>query len=369
MPRPVFGIQVVTIRISDNTRQMPMLPIPAFVALVLGYLALRSFLSGRRPLLVAFLAACAVQSGLVTLVGGYGLDVLRPILPVSATLIPPLAWITFQDALVRRLSPRAMAFHGAAPAFTLFCRVFAPETTDVVVPLVFAGYGIAILAQLRGTSDMPLARLEAERVPAVIWQVLGWALIVSAISDVLIAIAFATGHAGWAGWMITASSSLVLLFVGMLSGSPSAAGAEGPERDAAPDAAAPPRETQQEDVEIVARLEAFLRREPLHLDPNLTLARLARRLHLPEKRLSTAVNRATGNNVSRYINSWRIRHACTLIDAGASVTEAMLDSGFNTKSNFNRAFLRETGMAPSQWRVRAREDAKVTPIAQVGTPP
>ncbi|WP_425039256.1 helix-turn-helix domain-containing protein [Primorskyibacter sp. S187A] len=341
---------------------MPMLPIPAFVALVLGYLALRTFLSGGRPLLVAFLGACALQSGLVTLVGGYGMDALRPILPVSATIIPPLAWVTFQDALVSRNQLRGVAVHGAAPAFSLFCSLFAPQTTDFVIPLVFVAYGGAILLELRRASDMPLARLDAGHIPAAIWQALGWALIASAFSDVLIAMAFATGHAAWTGWMITVSSSLVLLFVGMLSGNPAASGTAG-EATAQSTAPPPPPETSQEDVEIVAALEAFLRREPMHLDPNLTLARLARRLHLPEKRLSTAVNRATGANVSRYINSWRIRHACGLIEAGRSVTDAMLESGFNTKSNFNREFLRETGVAPSKWPRKASETDTVTPIS------
>ena len=359
--RPVSGIQVVKIGILDDSCVMPMLPIPAFVALVLGYLALRALLSEGRPLLVAFLAAGAVQSGLVTLVGGYGIEWLRPVLPVSATIVPALAWVTFQDALVSRHSQRALAAHLAAPAFVLFCRVFAPETTDVVVPLVFAGYGCAILFQLRGASDMPLARLDAGHTPAVIWRVLGWALIASAFSDVLIAVAFATGNAAWTGWMITVFSSLVLLLVGMLSGSPAASGTAGEEAQVAAD---PAPETSQEDVEIVAKLEEFLKREPMHLDPNLTLARLARRLHLPEKRLSMAVNRATGNNVSRYINSWRIRHACQQIEAGRSVTEAMLESGFNTKSNFNREFLRETGIAPSKWPKGLQSPSNVTSLAK-----
>ena len=349
------------IRILDNDCAMPMLPIPAFFALVLGYLTLRAFLSEGRPLLVAFLAACAVQSGLVTLVGGYGIEWLRPVLPVSATIVPALAWVTFQDALVSRLSLRTMSGHLAAPAFTLFCRVFAPETTDVIVPLVFAGYGSAILFHLRGASDMPLARLGAGHIPAVIWKVLGWALIASAVSDVLIAAAFATGNSEWTGWMITVSSSLVLLLVGMLSGSPSASGTAGDDGQAAP-ALAP--ETIQEDVEVISKLEDFLTREPMHLDPNLTLARLARRLRMPEKRLSMAVNRATGNNVSRYINSWRIRHACKQIESGMSITEAMLESGFNTKSNFNREFLRETGTAPSKWATAEQASSNVMSLTK-----
>jgi AraC-like DNA-binding protein len=326
---------------------MPMLAIPAFVALVLGFLALRTFLSEGRPLLVAFLSMCAVHPLLVALVGGSGIQWLHPILPVSATMIPPLAWITFQDALVSRLNLRALGLHAAAPAFTLFCRIFAPQTTDVVVPLIFLGYGAAILIVLRASTDMPLARLEAGRVPVLIWQILGWALIASALSDVLIALAYMTGNAGWAGWLITLSFSMALLLLGLLSGTPAASGPEMEEIEREPVLA--PQDAI-EDTEIVSRLAAFLAREPVHLDPNLTLSRLARRLHLSEKRLSAAVNRATGTNVSRYTNTWRIRHACKRIEAGSSITEAMLDSGFNTKSNFNREFSRITGSAPRQWQ-------------------
>lgn len=359
--RPLFGIQVATIRISDKRVGMPMLPIPAFVALVVAYLAGRTLLSHGRPVLVVFLAACAGQSLLVTLVGGYGVEWLRPVLPVSAAVIPPLAWITFKDALVSRLSLRNVSLHAAAPAFALFCRVFAPETTDAVVPLIFVVYGGAILWRLRASSDMPLARLEAGETPGMIWKVLGWALMGSAFIDALIALAFVTGNESWTGWMITVSSSLALLLLGLLSGSPAASGVQIDEQEAR---AAPSRESVAEDGEILARLEGFLLREPLHLDPNLNLARLARRLHLPEKRLSSAVNRATGSNVSRYINAWRIRHACLLIEKGSSVTDAMLESGFNTKSNFNREFRRVTGVSPSAWQSGEETSSNVATITR-----
>lgn len=342
---------------------MPMLPIPAFAAIVLAYLAIRTFLSEDRPLLITFLAACALQSCLVAMAFGYDVTWLRPVLPVTATVIPPLAWMTLQDALISRVPFRRVAIHGVVPAFTLFSRLFAPETTDIVVVLVFACYGFAILHLLRSSGDMPLARLDAGRLPKVLWRMLGWALIASALSDVVIAIAFMTGNEHWAGWLITFSSSLVLVLVGLLSGSPSASGVSG-EDPAEP--APPPKESRKEDIEILELLEAFLKREPLHLDPNLTLSRLARRLHLPEKRLSMAINRATGANVSRYINSWRIRHACMLIEDGATVTDAMLDSGFNTKSNFNREFLRETGVPPSQWKQGKQLTPNVTRISAAG---
>lgn len=33
-----------------------------------------------------------------------------------------------------------------------------------------------------------------------------------------------------------------------------------------------------------------------------------------------------------------------------TITEAMNEAGFSTKSNFNREFKRVTGLSPSEWR-------------------
>lgn len=328
---------------------MPLFPVPAFVAAILAYLALRAALSGGRRLLVLLLATAAWQSLAVALVGGYGVDALRPVLPVTATAIPPLAWATFRRGFFTRREP--LALHAAGPAFTLFCSLFAPATLDVVVPGVFAGYGAAILLALRRSTDMPLARLEAGDIPRRLWWALAWALILSAATDAAIALAFLSGHGAWAGWIVTVFSSAALLALGVLSASPSASGT-GDEAPEDPGPRQPHPEDLAEDKAIVERLDALLGRDGLHLDPALTLARLARRLHVPEKRLSAAVNRATGGNVSRHVNGWRIRNACRLIDAGSSVTGAMLESGFNTKSNFNREFQRVTGRSPSAYAKR-----------------
>lgn len=332
------------------------LPVPAFVALVLGYLALRALLARDRPMLALFLAACAAQSLMVALVGGYGFDGLRLILPVGAAAVPPLAWIAFRTALFRPPSWREDWRHIAAPLLTALCSLLAPEALDALVSVLFIGYGAAILLVLRRTPDPPLARLGAGDLPRVIWSALGWALIASALSDLLIALAYASGRAQWAGLVISLFSSSLLLLLGLLSVSPSAAGEAEPPAEAppAPEPEPPAQEPDAaavaEDAEILARLDAFMGQEKPHLDPELTLTRLARRLRLPEKRLSAAVNRATGENVSRQINGWRVRHACALLAQGEGVTEAMLASGFNTKSNFNREFLRVTGETPSAWK-------------------
>jgi hypothetical protein len=286
---------------------MPMLPIPAFVALVLAYVAVRTALAGGRPLLILLVALAAWQSLAVALVGGYGIDMLRPVLPVTATAIPPLAWVTFRTGLFARHAP--VALHAAVPAFTLFCVVFAPATLDAVVSGIFVLYGAAILVTLRQSSEMPLARLDAGELPSRIWKAVGWALILSGVTDALIGFAHFSARQAWAGWIVTTCSSAVLLALGLLSSSTAASGAEdAPQQDGA-DAAMPEPADAEQDAAIVGRLDALLGRDRVHLDPGLTLARLARRLHIPEKRLSAAVNRATGGNVSRHVNGWRIRHA------------------------------------------------------------
>jgi len=72
-------------------------------------------------------------------------------------------------------------------------------------------------------------------------------------------------------------------------------------------------------------------------------------LGVPVKQLSEAINKVTGKNVSRYINAARINEAKAVLSSGENVTSAMLSSGFNTKSNFNREFLRVAGVSPSEW--------------------
>lgn len=67
------------------------------------------------------------------------------------------------------------------------------------------------------------------------------------------------------------------------------------------------------------------------------------------KQLSGTINRVTGENVSRYINAARIFAAQRGLISGENVTAAMLEAGFNTKSNFNREFQRITGTSPSDW--------------------
>lgn len=329
---------------------MPSLPIPLISSLVLGFLLLRMGLVERRhgPLVV-LLALCAVQGLVISLVQHYGFVGMRFVQPIMATLIPPMAWIAFQGTAVRRMQPRDAA-HLAGPLAAVLALVVHPFALDTLIPALFVGYGLAILwTSLKGADALPRLRLEAGDLPGRIWTIMGAALIGSAFSDVLILAAQLAGAAHWQPWIISFYSSAMLLVIGALSLSGALTNA--PEEDTT----LPPEITEQ-DTQIVARLEAMMTSEKLFLDPDLTLTRLSRRMVVPVKQLSAAINKVTGENVSRFINAARIRAAQEALSGGESVTNAIYASGFNTKSNFNREFLRVTGQSPSDW-LEARKRA------------
>lgn len=285
---------------------MLVLPIPLAVALVLAFLAFRFVVLRDGPsLFPLLLGAAAMQGTPISLVQHYGVAALQPVLPVTAALVPPLAYFAFRQAAIRAPAlpgalPRAAAPLAIALA-VLLGRGSLHWLPDVALVALYAGYHATILFQARGCQDLPLARLEAGHLPRRIWQVVGASLLLSAVSDTAIAIALMSDAAWLRPLLVSFTLSLALLAVGLLG---------------------------------------------------LVAARLARCLHVPMKQLSAAINRLHGENVSRHVNGYRIRHACKLLSEGQSITAAMLASGFNTKSNFNLEFPRVTGETPSAYRAR-----------------
>ncbi|WP_222611781.1 helix-turn-helix domain-containing protein [Shimia ponticola] len=319
-----------------------------FVALLLGFLVVSHLWArDRSGLFLALIAVCALQALLISLAQHYGVDFARLLQPVVAVVIPPLAWMTFQSVAQGAFDPRRAAVHALLPVGIAVCLVFLPMAVDVLLLIAFLGYGIAILMALHGQGNLSGARLQSGPLPRQLWRGVGALLILSALSDVLIAGVMIMGQPALRPIIISIFTSFTLLGVGLLSLSRDAEGpAQAFEKTA--NNAEPAKATVAQ-TELIARLDALMQNEQLYLDPDLTLARLARRLHVPVKSLSSAINKASGQNVSRYVNDYRIRAACAELDRGEPVTQAMLASGFNTKSNFNREFTRVTGKTPSQY--------------------
>lgn len=326
---------------------MPSLPIPMISSLVLLALLVRMWTVDRQSdaklgPLVVLLALCAGQGVVISLAQHYGIAAARWVQPVTATLIPAMAWVAFQVTAVRSLRG-SDALHLGGAVSVIAAMLVNIYFLDTLIPALFVGYGIAILwSSLRGADALPRVRLGAGDLPGQIWTVIGVALIGSAFTDVLIVGVQIVGAAHLQPWIISIYSSAMLLVVGALSLSG--------ELGTTPETGqVPVLDITEQDTQIVARLEALMAAERLYLNPDLTLTRLSRRLVVPVKQLSTAINRVTGGNVSRYINNARVKAAQDALMQGQNVTEAMLASGFNTKSNFNREFLRITGQNPSAW--------------------
>ncbi|WP_146174190.1 helix-turn-helix domain-containing protein [Litoreibacter ponti] len=323
---------------------MPSLPIPMIGALVLFFLFLRLWITqGRISPLAILIALCAAQTAIIALAQHYLVPGTRLVQPITATLIPPAAWLAFQITAVRP-ARRADLLHGLVPVTTLAALLTAPAFLDVLIPGLFVVYGAAILlATMAGPDAQPRAALESGAWPAQIWRIIGIALIASAFSDLLIIAAQAAGAGYLQPWIISLYSVGNLILIGALSLSGHLqSGQDRGDDQQAP--SAPP------DGALWARVEHYMDAQRPYLDPELTLSKLARRLGVPAKTLSSTINRATGGNVSRYVNTARIEAAQEALRSGETVTGAMLSSGFYTKSNFNREFLRVTGMTPSAWR-------------------
>ena len=112
-----------------------------------------------------------------------------------------------------------------------------------------------------------------------------------------------------------------------------------------------------DDRTMLSALDTLMTDKQIYTDSNLTLARVARRLSVPARDVSNAINRMTGENFSRYINGFRVLHAQkSLRETELQITEVMFEAGFVSKSSFNTEFRRITSQTPSQFRAQKAGD-------------
>lgn len=100
------------------------------------------------------------------------------------------------------------------------------------------------------------------------------------------------------------------------------------------------------------KLLALMANEQPWLEPELTLTELAQRLHTNPGVLSKVINAGCGQNFNDFVNTYRVQEARRkLADARFahySLVGVALESGFNSKSTFNRVFKKLLGQAPSE---------------------
>ena len=84
---------------------------------------------------------------------------------------------------------------------------------------------------------------------------------------------------------------------------------------------------------------------------DLSLSMLEEKLHLNKYYISHLFSSRLGIRFNDYVNSLRISEACRyLLNSTHSITEISELVGFNTLRTFNRAFVKQLGISPSEYR-------------------
>ncbi|BES83770.1 AraC family transcriptional regulator [Pectobacterium araliae] len=286
--------------------------------------------------------------------------------PAIAAFIPPLLWLCLfpygekvSDALNR--NRRRSLRHLLPPLLILGASAVQSRTTvpliDIMLVSVYFGYGAMLIytahrlrMSLPGWKNAPF--------------IAGLYVLISGAIDIVIAldIAFYSGNS--AATIISVFHIIMLAILTLLIVTHRTAPQTGVAAPPDQKPEAPPATDNEHQLAKV--LDDFILTHALYTDPSMTLQRLSRRMGIPLRRLSETINRVHGRNFSQVMNEYRIEEAKRLLSqTDARITDIMLDSGFQTKSNFNREFLRLTGMSPSVWRsqhpLRAQTTASATP--------
>jgi AraC-like DNA-binding protein len=106
--------------------------------------------------------------------------------------------------------------------------------------------------------------------------------------------------------------------------------------------------------ECIESLERIMREEKPYLEPNITLEKLADRVQISPRSLSSIINRHFKQNFFEFINYHRVERAKELLVSEEfrhhTILDVMAEAGFNSKSASNRFFKKFADMTPTEYR-------------------
>lgn len=106
--------------------------------------------------------------------------------------------------------------------------------------------------------------------------------------------------------------------------------------------------------EYLDRLSLYMENNKPYLDPSLSLIDLSKKLSIPHRSLSEVINNSVGKNFYDFINGYRIKESQRLLTENSSphktILEIIYEVGYNSKSSFNNAFKKYTGMTPTEYK-------------------
>lgn len=112
--------------------------------------------------------------------------------------------------------------------------------------------------------------------------------------------------------------------------------------------------SESENKELVEILNQYMREKEPFLDASLTLHNLAEQTNCSSRELSILINHHLNKHFFDFINEFRISKAKELLSdperKSYTILEILFEVGFNSKSSFNTAFKKITGLTPTQYR-------------------
>ncbi len=108
------------------------------------------------------------------------------------------------------------------------------------------------------------------------------------------------------------------------------------------------------DRELLKQLQRLMTQKELFLNQELTLKEFATAVGMPSREVSRTINKGLDISFIDFVNQYRIERVKTLIADPAyshlSLLGIALESGFNSKSTFNRVFKKMVGKSPSEYQ-------------------
>ena len=107
------------------------------------------------------------------------------------------------------------------------------------------------------------------------------------------------------------------------------------------------------DQSYFKQIEQYLNTYTYYLDPAFSISKLSLDLELRSDLISSCIKDNTQMTVPSFINSYRIKHACQLMQDGYLTNFSMLslaeESGFSSQQSFNRSFKSIMNLTPSAY--------------------
>ncbi len=112
--------------------------------------------------------------------------------------------------------------------------------------------------------------------------------------------------------------------------------------------------TEKRISELAKKLQTVLEKDKVYLNPNLSSESLAKKIGIPPYQLSQVVNIGLNTTFFELVSQYRIEEVKQRLKdeqyADETIINIAYSSGFNSKSAFNTAFKKQTGMTPSKFR-------------------